>query len=78
MIRTLVDRIEQLEEQVRSLQEGREVLQESQSLASVCWSSWEESVLQGEALEVPSYRSKQNSCALKDRAIEEFLDGSGI
>jgi len=78
MIRTLVDRIEQLEEEVRGLQDTKEVSLESQSLNSVSWSSWDQSALQGEVLESPSYGSKQNSCALKDRAIEQFLDGSGI
>jgi len=78
MIRTLVDRIEQLEEQVRVLQGSNGVSLESQSVSSVSWTSWDQSAMQGEVLEVQSYGSKHSSCALKDRAIEEFLDGSGI
>ncbi len=78
MIRTLVDRIEQLEEQVRLLQESKGISLESQCISSASWDSWNQSALQEEELESPSHRSNYSSCALKDRALEEFLDGSGI
>jgi len=78
MIRTLVDRIEQLEEQVHSLQESKGVSLESQGVSSASWDSWNQSVVQEEELESPSHRSNYSNCALKDRALEEFLDGSGI
>lgn len=78
MIRTLVDRIEQLEEQVRLLQESKGISLESQCISSASWDSWNQSALQEEELESPSHRSNYSSCALTDRALEEFLDGSGI
>ncbi|MDB9517665.1 serine O-acetyltransferase [Roseofilum reptotaenium CS-1145] len=78
MIRTLVDRIEQLEEQVRLLQESKGISLEGQCISSASWDSWNQSALQEEELESPSHRSNYSSCALKDRALEEFLDGSGI
>jgi serine O-acetyltransferase len=65
VIRALVDRIETLEQQIQ-------LMQTRQSLAA-CY-----------ALETPSVAAVQTedeespSCRLRDRVIDEFLDGSGI
>ncbi len=71
MIRTLVDRIEQLEEQVRVLQEqsGKSLEREFLETCTVKSSASGKAQSQG---------SEYVSCVLKNRAIEEFLDGSGI
>ncbi|MDJ1184930.1 serine O-acetyltransferase [Roseofilum casamattae] len=81
-IRALIDRIEQLEDQVSALKSQQKTgLDSSSSVPMSEVSSWEtvtpcfgqESALVSEELE-----KKRTSCALKDRAIEQFLDGSGI
>lgn len=74
-IRALVDRIEALEQQVRVLQErpvpATTIDQLERLMTTTCSSAANDIV--GSA----SDRSS-NSCRLRDRAIEEFLDGSGI
>lgn len=55
-IRTLVDRIEMLEDQVRQLQTQRPKVEELVAAGS----------------------SARSTCRLEDKAIQEFLDGSGI
>jgi serine O-acetyltransferase len=66
VIRTLVDRIEQLESQIQEL---KQVQSQNHSLvASAIENLWEteEELLVGK------------TCLLKDKQIREFLDGSGI
>ncbi|MBD2325945.1 serine O-acetyltransferase [Alkalinema sp. FACHB-956] len=72
VIRALVDRIEALEQQLQSLQ-SRQTLAECYAMPSV-----EGSELQGDTdlslLESPD----QPSCQLRNKVINEFLDGAGI
>lgn len=77
VIRALVDRIESLEQQLQLLQ-AKQSLSESFALAAVApaeagQGQWEPRVSQAERAE-----SQVRSCRLRDKVIEEFLDGSGI
>lgn len=67
-IRALVDRIEQLEQQITELQK-------SQSLVPVFIG---DRILQPTHFQEVGESEHRNRCLIKDRAIEEFLDGSGI
>ncbi|WP_224091800.1 serine O-acetyltransferase [Nostoc sp. MS1] len=64
VIRALVDRIELLEQQIQALQDNQSV---SKSFALVAATASEEKI---------SHDSQW--CNLKDKAIQEFLDGAGI
>lgn len=72
VIRALVDRIEALEQQLQGLQ-ARQALETSLALpcAQVVHNSQS-------PLPVSSDGKPSDSCRLRDRLIEEFLDGSGI
>ncbi|MDI9635752.1 serine O-acetyltransferase [Oscillatoria amoena NRMC-F 0135] len=63
VIRTLVDRIEQLEQQVQMLQQQPETVGAALKMSSLAG--------------LKSFEDGK-SCRLRDRAISEFLDGSGI
>jgi serine O-acetyltransferase len=69
VIRALLDRIEALEQQVQTLQEEKKAEAPVRELVMACVES---STANG--LPLP----KVESCQLRDRVIEEFLDGSGI
>lgn len=72
-IRALVDRIEQLEEQIEHLQEKQQSVSE---IASVAFKK--SHLIDSHMLEESHLRENHTQCRLKDRAIDEFLDGSGI
>jgi serine O-acetyltransferase len=65
VIRALVDRLESLEQQVQNLQ-GQQTSAKIPVLAGSVGSD------KGDALQ------KSPSCSLRDKAIQEFLDGAGI
>ncbi len=65
VIRTLLDRIETLEQQVLQLQEEKS----SRNTLVACMSS---------ANHVVDVSALAESCRLEDKEIEEFLDGSGL
>ncbi|WP_414618725.1 serine O-acetyltransferase [Calothrix sp. CCY 0018] len=73
-IRALVDRIEQLEEQIEHLQEKQQTV--SQTVANVA--SRENHVTNSHVLNEEHLREHHTKCRLQDKAIDEFLDGSGI
>lgn len=66
VIRLLVDRIEQLEQQVQRMQEVPSALKLSHAANSQF------------PIDKSTLRDHRISCGLKDKVIEEFLDGSGI
>lgn len=71
-IRALVDRIEQLEEQIEHLQEKQQSV--SETVASVAFKG---NQVSSHILETHA-RGHHTQCRLEDKAIDEFLDGSGI
>ncbi|MEO0685001.1 MAG: serine O-acetyltransferase, partial [Cyanobacteria bacterium J06649_11] len=71
-IRALVDRIEQLEEQIENLQEEQQSV--SETVASVAFKG---NHIANNVSET-HLREHQTQCRLEDKAIDEFLDGSGI
>ena len=77
VIRALVDRIEQLEQQLQLVQE-RQLLNHSYSLSAVS------SRLTSQETSIANHHTEAeaeahtHSCRLRDRVIEEFLDGAGI
>ena len=73
-IRALVDRIEQLESQIEHLQEKQQSV--SEKVASVAFK--ENHLINSHMLEESHLRENHTQCRLEDRAIDEFLDGSGI
>lgn len=64
-IRYLLDRIEALETQVKTLQTSSSPDQADAQRVAVAVGTWEQAL-------------DEKSCSLRDRAIEEFLNGSGI
>lgn len=72
-IRALVDRIETLEQQIQQLQGQPAAIAPAKSLTSV---SLDRSAVSVE--ESPAPAAIAPSCKLKDRVIQQFLDGSGI
>lgn len=76
VIRALVDRIEQLEQQLQLLQK-QQALNATLSLVGASVASGRETKIElsDSATAKPTTSS---SCRLRDRVIEEFLDGSGI
>lgn len=64
-IRYLLDRIEALETQVKTLQTSHSPEEAEKNKIAVCVGAWEREL-------------GEKSCSLRDRAIEEFLNGSGI
>ena len=73
-IRALVDRIEQLEQQIDNLQEKQQSV--SQTVANVALR--ENHFINSHMLEESHLRENHTRCRLEDKAIDEFLDGSGI
>lgn len=71
VIRALVDRIEQLEQQVQTLQQ-------TQSVPTPQWFRQPVSEAPVEQNEEEPVLVSSSHCRLKDRAIQEFLDGAGI
>lgn len=72
-IRNLVDRIETLEQEVKTLQNQKTVaIAAAIASGSVCRADGADAS-NGAELEVMSL-----NCMLKDKAVQEFLDGSGI
>lgn len=69
VIRALLDRIETLEQQVQTLQDEKKAEAPVRELVMACVES---SNSNGHTL------PKAEACQLRDRVIEEFLDGSGI
>lgn len=69
VIRALVDRIESLEQQMEKLHQPQPVYQGA--LLEV-----DSKLLEGEALDKPAHAA--SSCQLRDKAIQQFLDGAGI
>lgn len=73
-IRNLVDRIETLEQQLKTLQNQKTVaIAAAIASGSVCLASDRADASDGSELEVMSL-----NCRLEDKAVQEFLDGSGI
>jgi serine O-acetyltransferase len=89
-IRALVDRIESLEQQLQSVQQSQQVLQDQaqqdQALKATalqtiekCYAMATVEASLGETVNAETrLPSGQPSCRLRDRAINEFLDGAGI
>lgn len=75
VIRALVDRIETLEQQLQLLQ-SRQSIAASYAMASV--SSQTTSEQAAETLPSQAADPSSPSCRLRDRIIDEFLDGAGI
>lgn len=69
VIRALVDRIESLEQQMENLHQPQPVYQGALLEA-------DSKLLEGEALDKPAHAA--SSCQLRDKAIQQFLDGAGI
>ncbi|MDJ0693852.1 serine O-acetyltransferase [Mastigocoleus sp. MO_188.B34] len=78
VIRALVDKIEYLEEQVQLLQESQTV--PSKNYLATATTTLNQSHLSQTHLfeEGHHLQHDHTSCDLEDKAIEEFLDGSGI
>ena len=78
VIRMLVDRIEALEKEVEGLRQGQTVLQESaQDQQADFVSKLEADYSADEKAEITA-AAQRNSCQLRDREIEQFLDSSGL
>lgn len=74
VIRTLVDRIEALEQQVESLQENNKVaITAVKSEIQQC----DRDALEA-AVKLSFNKESALNCAIKNKEIEQFLDGSGI
>ncbi len=69
VIRALVDRIESLEQQMEKLHQPQPVYQGALLAA-------DSTLLEGDALDNPA--DAASSCQLRDKAIQQFLDGAGI
>jgi serine O-acetyltransferase len=72
VIRTLLDRIETLEQQMESLQQERVLMVEQIPVAAGSSTS------KGQYQTLTTQEGNNLSCRIKNRAIQEFLDGSGI
>ncbi|GAB4328482.1 MAG: serine O-acetyltransferase [Leptolyngbyaceae cyanobacterium] len=75
VIRALVDRIESLEQQMQSLQKPQDAVPVP-AIAGVA--SANHALLNSWLNDAPSQAPVAGNCRLRDRVIEEFLDGSGI
>jgi serine O-acetyltransferase len=76
VIRALLDRIESLEQQLQTLQDERNAEKAAaRDLVAVGAKIARSSATNGHLLEQVN---KPEACYLRDRVIEEFLDGSGI
>ncbi len=73
-IRALVDRIEQLEQQIEHLQEKQQSV--SETFANVGFR--EKNLIESRVASESHLRGQHTQCRLEDKAIDEFLDGSGI
>jgi len=82
VIRALVDRIEALEQQLQLIQ-TRQTLNESLSLVAVSAERIDAYANASDSKKLTGDRnnalpSHSTQCRLRDKIIEEFLDGSGI
>ena len=79
-IRALVDRIEELEQQVVQLQEKQQSVSETFAKVGFREKELVNSHVLGEAHFTENYTHHGNhtQCRLEDKALDEFLDGSGI
>ena len=75
VIRALVDRIESLEQQVQSLQKSQDAVPVP-AIAGVATAN--HALLNSWLNDDPTQTPVAVNCRLRDRVIEEFLDGSGI
>ena len=76
VIRTLVDRIEQLEQQVQELSQVKEEVKVNASCVKT--HIQKESTDNKTIISEFHVRENHSCCRIEDKAIEEFLDGSGI
>ncbi|MEO1378453.1 MAG: serine O-acetyltransferase [Cyanobacteria bacterium J06635_10] len=76
-IRALVDRIEELEQQVEQLQEKQQRTSETVASAAFRENYGIKSHILSEA-HLRENHAHHTQCRLEDKAIDEFLDGSGI
>jgi serine O-acetyltransferase len=85
VIRALVDRIESLEQQLQTLQQGQAAI--AAPVAALVAAGPAENGRNGEGnphelsqpwVEQPVADQSKTNCRLRDRIIEEFLDGAGI
>lgn len=75
VIRALLDRIESLEQQLQTLQEERKAEIPARQLVMACVEASEaSSQVSSKDYALPM----KETCNIRDRVIEEFLDGSGI
>ncbi|MEM9924749.1 MAG: serine O-acetyltransferase [Cyanobacteria bacterium P01_D01_bin.50] len=79
-IRALVDRIEELEQQVEQLQQNQQIVSETVAETDFKENELVNSHVMGKAHLSEHYTHYVNhtQCRLEDKAIDEFLDGSGI
>lgn len=77
-IRALVDRIEQLEQEIEQLKEKQHSVSESFANAVVGRNHGINSHVLSEAHLREHHTHVHTQCRLEDKAIDEFLDGSGI
>ncbi|NJL81227.1 MAG: serine O-acetyltransferase [Richelia sp. RM2_1_2] len=77
-IRALVDRIEQLEQQIEQLQEKQQSVSESFANVLVGKNHGINSHVLSEGHLREYHAHVHTQCRLEDKAIDEFLDGSGI
>ena len=79
-IRALVDRIEELEQQVEQLQQKQQTVSETVAKTAFKENELVHSPVLGEAplTEHYTHHGHHTQCRLEDKAIDEFLDGSGI
>ena len=82
VIRSLVDRIEMLEEQLQQLQtqhdEHREVVGVAAATIEQLEAQYNQNGLEPTRAVTQAAPKSSPQCQLKDRTIQEFLDGSGI
>lgn len=82
VIRSLVDRIEMLEEQLQQLQaqqdEHREVVGVAAATIEQLEAQYNQNSSEPTSTEAVAESSPSPQCRLQDRSIQEFLDGSGI
>jgi serine O-acetyltransferase len=82
VIRSLVDRIEMLEEQLQQLQaqqdEHREVVGVAAATIEQLEAQYQKNASEPDRLATEPESKSSPQCRLQDRSIQEFLDGSGI
>jgi serine O-acetyltransferase len=84
VIRALVDRIESLEQQIQTIQQGQEAIAKTPVAVGVGGIGDGSMPLNQPALpeawvgQDPAPEPSKVNCRLRDRVIEEFLDGAGI